>query len=52
MYAMRGMQENWVSLTLGYTLIMTSGSYCELNLCIFFYTPLYLIGTYFISEES
>ena len=45
MYALRGMQENWVSLTISYILIMTSGSYCELNFCTFIHTPLYLLGT-------
>ena len=51
-YAMRGMQENWVSLTLGYTLIMTSVTYCEYNFCTFLLSPLYLLATYFISIES
>ena len=49
---MRGMQENWVSLTLGYTLIMTSVTYWEYNFCTFLHSPLYLLATYFISIES
>jgi hypothetical protein len=49
---MRGMQENWVSLTLSFIIVMTAATYCEFNFCAFLHSPLYLIATYLISQES
>ena len=52
LYAMRGMEVSWVSLTMSYLIITTVVSYCEFNICTFIYTPMYLLATYFISEKS
>ena len=52
LYAMRGMEVGWVSLTIDYLIITTAASYCEFFFCAFLYTPLYLLATYFISEAS
>jgi hypothetical protein len=51
-YAVRGLEVGWVSHTIGYLIIATAASYCEFNICAYFYTPLYLLGTYLISEAS
>ena len=48
-YAVRGLEVGWVSHTIGYLIIATAASYCEFNICAYFYTPLYLLGTYLIS---
>ena len=52
MYAMKGIQENYFSLLLGYILIMTSVSYCEFSFCTLLHSPLFLIATYIISIEN
>jgi hypothetical protein len=52
LYAMRGMEVGWVSLTIYYLINTTAASYCEFYICTLLYTPLYLLGTYYISEAS
>ncbi len=51
-YAMRGMEVGWVSLTIYYLINTTAASYCEFYICTLLYTPLYLLGTYYISVAS
>jgi hypothetical protein len=51
-HAIRGMEVGWVSLTIDYLIITTAASYCEFSICAFLYTPLYILGTYFVSEAN
>ena len=52
LYAMRGREVGWVSLTIYYLINTTAASYCEFYICTLLYTPLYLLGTYYISVAS
>jgi hypothetical protein len=49
MYTQRGPTDEHIAVTTSFVLATTVLSYCELNICLFWHTPVYLIGTYILS---
>ena len=42
----------FMNFTSSYIILMGYFSYCEFNLCLLFYTPLYLVGSFIISTTT